>query len=208
MDLTRTQRSPGPVVEYPGPGNLREYLSLVHDKDDGLVRRLERQAVGALERHLGITLLASTWRLRLPRFPLENDDGRDADEDLGGVFGRRHAAIVLPRPPLIEVLELTYRDEAGAGATLAADAGYQLEIRDGFGELTPPINGAWPATQVGNRRAVEVTYRAGYADGEVPEELKLAVMAYVRHVYDHPVEPGLPESVRLLLQDFETGDDL
>jgi len=98
--------------------------------------------------------------------------------------------IKLPRPPLIEVVSITYIDAAGAEQALP-EAGYQITVSDVATFVQPAAGKQWPATARGNANAVTVTYRSGYvqADGEggttgaLPTAARHAALLWAAHLY-------------------------
>jgi hypothetical protein len=89
-------------------------------------------------------------------------------------LGRHAGVLLLPRPPLIEVISIVYVDEAGADQTLDPST-YQVDIPVGPlarpGRVRPVPGTAWPTTQHGRLDAVRLRYRCGYVTGGSPETM-------------------------------------
>ncbi|WP_165068281.1 phage head-tail connector protein [Paludisphaera rhizosphaerae] len=113
-------------------------------------------------------------------------------------------AIDLPRPPLVEVESITYLDGAGMEQTLEPST-YRLAT--GTPGLVLPVNSqSWPATLVGES-TVKVRYRVGFADIDIPESARLAMLMLIAQWYDRrePILTGsivadLPWAVETLLE--------
>lgn len=92
-------------------------------------------------------LLATTWRLVLDRFPA-------------------CGWIEIPKPPLIEVVSLTYLDTAGVSQTWGS-SNYVVDRPQGprcrRGRIALADGVIWPATR-SQINAITVTFRAGYVD--------------------------------------------
>lgn len=101
-------------------------------------------------------------------------------------------AIVLDRPPLLEVVSITYVDEAGDTQTLDA-AEYQVSAPQGpmagRGQVLTVSGGSWPSIDSGAMAPVTVTYRAGYEDGNspaqanVPEDITHGILLVIGELY-------------------------
>lgn len=95
------------------------------------------------------------------------------------------AAIVLPRPKLRSVEEITYIDADGQEQTL--DAGdYWVDTVAQPGRVLLAQSAAWPATQAGRPNSVRIEYVAGYATAaEVPRTTVQALCKLVTHWFTH-----------------------
>lgn len=104
-------------------------------------------------------LLVATWDLKLDFFPC-----------VSGIWGSHQAAwrdwIELPKPPLIEVVSITYVDTAGATQTWAS-SNYLVDAPQGprcaRGRVSPAYGVIWPQTRY-QLNAVTIRFRAGYVD--------------------------------------------
>lgn len=91
--------------------------------------------------------------------------------------------IRLPRPPLVAVTLVQYRDTAGVMQTLVADTDYQVDSTSEPARIKPAYGKTWPATRPGFN-AVVVEYTAGYGTAEkVPARAKDAILLYVGNRY-------------------------
>ena len=120
-----------------------------------------RETVERLTRR---ALIDQTWELTLSEFPCE---------------------IQLPRPPLIEVTDVTYMADYQVWESLDAVT-YQVTTGSNPGCVAPAVGQTWPATQAGAVEAVRIRYRAGYgvdADS-IPAALKNAVLMLVDYWFE------------------------
>lgn len=115
--------------------------------------------------------ITQTWALYLDGFP-------DASDDDG--------KILLPRPNLLSVTSIVYKDTAGASQTLSA-ALYQVDDKSEPGVVMPAPDEEWPETEDGRLNAVTVTYTAGYgaAASDVDPLAVQAIKILVGHWYEN-----------------------
>ncbi len=119
------------------------HLRLPTRDEDSLVNDLIATARQECEEYTRRQLLAATWELKLDSFPGNN------------------GAIELPRPPLVSVASITYKDTAGATQTLSA-ASYVVDNVSEPGRVSPAYGYYWPSVY-GEANAVTITYVAGHA---------------------------------------------
>jgi len=129
-------------------------------------------------------MLTARWTLKLRRFP---------------------CVIELPKPPLQEVISITYVDSAGVVQALDTDD-YVVTRPTGprprRGRITPTYGTSWPSVR-DQIDAVEVTFDAGYGDtgDSVPPLLRQAMLLDLGALYAHREElvaqPGLSALLQL-----------
>lgn len=155
------------------PVSLEEakaHLNVDFNDDDELIDIYRKAATEEAERFTGQALIDQTWDMILDAFPV--------------------GAISIPKPPLIELVGLFYRDSAGveqefAGAGYILDQGSDREKA----RLTLAYGGTWPTPQaVAN--AVRLRFRTGYVDedvspvsGAVPYAIKAAILLGIGELY-------------------------
>lgn len=166
MSLTVIEPPAEPVVSLP---ELKAYLRVDGDDEDGLITSLAEAAEGMVCSATGRTLVTTTFALTLGGFP------------------RHGGRLMLQRPPILSVESVAYRDKGGAEQQLSETAHYYLvNATDVQGEppALVPVSSHWPGTAE-RPEAVTVVYRAGYGVGaDVPHRLRLAIMALVAHWFD------------------------
>jgi len=140
-----------------------DYLKVTNGSvEDALIQSLIDSSLGMAQYHTDRTILPETWRLEVSSFP---SNGR----------------ILLPLPPLIEVVSVEYADEAGDTQTLDAA---EYNVKRVYGPkaqrsaITLLSGGVWPSTYASDD-AVQVTFRCGYVDGSVSPEV-IAVPALLQ----------------------------
>lgn len=119
---------------------LKTHCVIDHNLDDGVLTSLLDEAVEQVEADTGRTLVDTIW---------------------GGVMESFPSVIYLPRPPVVELISITYVDASGQLQTLPEHA-YQVLATAAGAEVRPAPGLRWPAVQAGNVSAVAVRYRAGY----------------------------------------------
>jgi uncharacterized phiE125 gp8 family phage protein len=153
------------------------------EEDDQYIEACIAAAVTQVENYTGLALADQTWEYFLDDFPVGTN----------GLLSNRNGAVYLPKPPLLEVLNVWYRDTSGTSTALSD---YLYEGSSGDrptpARLYTSANGYWPATD-GLTGAVRIRYRAGFADesaspfvnyaGAVPELLKQVIKLYAATFY-------------------------
>jgi uncharacterized phiE125 gp8 family phage protein len=127
-----------------------------------------------VERFTRRALVSQTWDLYLDGFPC--------------------GAIELPRPPLISVTAVTYRNTAGSWITLAP-ASYVVSAPVGptaeRGTISLAYSQTWPSTY-GEVDVVKVRFVAGYGTTavSVPDDLRDALLLILGDLYEHRTGGG------------------
>lgn len=146
-----------------------DHLRVSITDDDAYIQTLIEAATRHVEQHIEWSLIETTWRLRLDRFPC----------------GR--GPIKLPVMNAKTVTEIAYVAIDGTTATLDA-AKWKFSS-----DRTPPlirlaVNAYWPAASC-EPDAVSVTFKAGVAKTEdVPADIGQALLLLVGHWYEHREE--------------------
>lgn len=139
---------------------------------DGLIEAYLRAAIAVIEGRTGKALLQRVFRLVL-------DDWRDP------------AAQALPISPVRSVISVTLTDGAG-GATLL-DAGLYRLIADLHRPRLAPKGPLLPAVPAAGQVVLVFTAGFGPAWGDVPADLRQAVMLLAADLYERRDEMGLRE---------------
>lgn len=141
---------------------VREALQILHTEDDARLQQLIYAATAYLDGMdgvLGRALMPQTWKLIVDRFT---------------------AAIDLPLPPFRSLTSVTYNDELDVSTVLDA-AEYRVVGVNPASVYFSAVRPAVSSTFAGN---VEIVYECGYTD--LPQSLRYAIMALIRHWYDNP----------------------
>lgn len=159
--------------------DLKLYLRVAHDDEDGLIEDLVRAATRFVERETGLALVPTVFVLTLDGFPPQID---------------------LPSGPVAAISDVRYRPSVGADWAALDASAYRLELGQTPARVLPVAS--WPSV-VPHAGAVEVSFwcaSGGVATTTVPsgdnwsfggvspastvsEELILAVRQLVAHWY-------------------------
>jgi len=155
--------------ETPPAVSLDDAKAQVHadlddTSEDGLIQSYIVAATMAAEHELGRALVSQDWTLKLAAFP--------------------PGAVELARPPVQQVLSITYLDGVGDEQTL--DPGRYALCAD---PLAPVVTGSWP-----DGTGVTVTFKAGYgpAAENVPEAIRAWILLRVADLYANRESIGEP----------------
>lgn len=132
-----------------------------HESDfEDMLDLCRKAATDEAEKFTGRALIEQTWDLFLDAFP----------QDI----------IAIPKPPLIEVMGVFYRDSAGDEQELAVSA-YVVDDASEPARITLAGGSSWPVAQA-RTNAVRVRFTAGYASydsppdtNDVPPAIKAAI---------------------------------
>lgn len=137
--------------------DLKKHLRLraddtTEDADLETIIMAATQQIDGAKAWLGRALVTQTWRMILDQFPCGN--------------------IIIPLPPLQEVVSVKYIDGNGDEQTMVEDTDYEVvsDVEPAF--IKPVYGGSWPAVRTG--AAVRVEFVCGYGDDDtdVPELIK------------------------------------
>lgn len=149
------------------------------DDDDtlqGLIYATER----ACEKLAGRVFVERTLGLYLDRWPCD-------------------AEILLPYPPLQEILGFTYYTETGETLEFAPEL-YEVDTIREPGRLVLKRNSTWPADILRAVNGIFIEYVAGYGEpSDVPENFRLACKKAAQWHYQHPGADEMPRGVQDLL---------
>lgn len=163
--ITAAESRPVTVAE------AKAHLRVDFSEDDTLIDACIRAATDEAEKFTGRALMGQVFDLYLDEFPDTNE-------------------IKIPNPPLIEVIGLFYRDNAGDEAEWAA-ANYAVDSASEPARIVPAYGHSWPTPrEIVN--AVRVRFRAGFVNedvspvtGEVPYAIKAAILLIIGTLYAH-----------------------
>lgn len=128
---------------------------------DALLQIYVDAATDYAEQFLGRALIDQTWEMAIDAFPV--------------------AEIKIPKPPLIEVISVSYSDPGGLTQVVSV-SDYYVDNYSEPGWIVPQGNLTWPTT-LSAINAVRVRFRAGYLDSgsspaspNVPGEIIQAIL--------------------------------
>lgn len=156
-----------PTTEPVVYSDLFNYLKLIDDTDESLVTLLGAAGRAYVEGRTKLTLISSTYTVQFDTF--------------SDCIGLR-----LPRRPVTAVNSITYIDVNGNQQTLPTSQ-YLIDTKL-WTRIRPAAPGVcFPFTYPGQANAVTVSFTAGTSTtaAGTPEMARLAIMAWVRTMYDN-----------------------
>lgn len=123
-------------------------------------------------------------------------------------FGSASGAIELPWTPVQSVDSVEYVDLDGATQTLNSPP-LRLDTRQLYPLLMPQWGTEWPAT-IAEPESVTITATVGYADAELPGDVRAALLLIIGHLYANresvvmgTISSELPMGVSMLLDPYK-----
>lgn len=185
----------------------KDYLKIVVSDDDTLVTTLVKTATTLVEQYLNRSLITKTLRLSL-------DSIAEIDLPLKeGIYTAPYHLyydnyIELPFPPLLAVQNVKFFNDGDVESTWAVSNYYVDNVRE-MGRIVLRDGGSYP-TDLRHANGIQVNYTAGYgsATTDVPEPIRLAILQYVVHLYEHRGDSEgkqvmLPAFAKTLLQPYQ-----
>jgi uncharacterized phiE125 gp8 family phage protein len=176
----------GPAVEPVPLAEMKAYLRLDGDDEDGLVAALVSAARLQVEAATRSALIAQSWQVTLDRWPADR-------------------VVVLPLWPIIGVSEVAVADADGVLTPLDASE-YRLDRGCDPARLLVDSAAPDPAAPQGG---VSVLFTAGYgsAPETVPSALRQAIRMRVVHWFEHrgdaaPLPAAMPGEVLGLIAPY------
>lgn len=151
--------------------DMKKHLRIIHTKLDDVITDAVEDAADKLHGiggELNRSVFPVTWKRWMDAFPGNDDDGNPKP-------------ILLPFPPLIEVLSVTIEDGSSPSNNLVENTDYVVKS----GVIVPEIHPVttWPTDYTAGPRAISVTYRAGYTD--YPKKLARMVKFLAGHYFEN-----------------------
>lgn len=157
--------------------DARAHLRLVDDSEDALVESYIRAAREWVENYTGLVLVQREF--------VEHRD----------CFGR---FIELYRHPIVpDSVSISYTDTSGASQSYAEPV-YSIERRPA--RIYPALNGWWPS--LGRNGGVEITYTAGFEEGEVPQALIQAILVLIGVWFENRSMAEIPAAAHSLCDQY------
>ncbi|HYD16741.1 MAG TPA: head-tail connector protein [Candidatus Nanoarchaeia archaeon] len=164
----------------------KEHSRIDSDIEDNYIESLTTAARHAIERYIGRQLGAQTLEMALAVWP----------------ESRR---IEFPRPPLIDVLSITYTKADGAdvvwydseASPVVDPLAFTIETGAEPGALFLNSSSAWPSDALAAGFPIKIRFKAGITD--VPQDLKQALMLMAAHQYENREgAEGMPPNIAWL----------
>lgn len=150
----------------------KAHLRVVDNDDDLLIAAMTMAATVSAENWTGRAFVDQTWDLYLDEFPVGKD-----------MF------VMIPKPPLIEIVEVNYDDSEG-NIQVVDPLDYYVDNASQPGWIVPTGSITWPTPLVAIN-SVRVRFRAGYLDNSsppadaVPFDIKAGILLILGSLYEH-----------------------
>lgn len=168
--------------------DAKSYLRMSNVLEDSLIASQISSVRGLFERLTRRNLLMRQLMLTLDYIP-----GRRGDDGLGEWEGVRQGAriteggeaITLTQPPTISVDDITTFDLDNVGTTYDPSL-YFVDTTDVNqpGRICLNLGSIWPPS-LRRRNAFQVTFTAGYAEGNVPPEMVDAMRRMLAYIFNN-----------------------
>jgi len=156
-----------PTLEPLTLADAKAHLRIDSDDEDTLVAALITAARQMCEEQTWRALITQTWDLSLEAWPLLDH-------------------IAVPRPPLLTVTSITYRDDDGSTATMSA-SDYRVVTAYGPGRIVLKPGATWPSVTLDTGLPITVRYTCGFGATatSVPEPLRHGMLLVLGHLYEN-----------------------
>jgi len=160
------------------------------ERDDDLILRYIAAATQFVENFTGIALSEQIWDYYLDSFPTNNLVG-----------------IAIPRPPLLDVQQISFRDSSSGLDT--AFTGFFADLASRPGRVFVVSTGSWPVADA-SLNSVRIRFRAGYIDSlgsppsadDIPDAIKAAILMYTASLYENREAGTQGEWIKDLLRPY------
>jgi uncharacterized phiE125 gp8 family phage protein len=150
----------------------KAHLRVIDNDDDAAIAAYIEAATKATEAFLGRALIDQTWQLVLDSFPTGTN-----------------LEIKIPKPPLIEIVDIAYDDPGGAPVSIVADQYFVDNVSEPGWVVPANASLSWPAP-ISAINSVRIRFRAGYVDNNsppgaaVPGDIKSAILLTIGNFYE------------------------
>lgn len=180
-----------PTLRAVDLNSFKLHARIDFDDQDTLLDQYIDAATDYAEEYQNRCWRLSTWQATYDSFPCD------------GVF-------YLPRPPLVAVSSIAYRDTAGDSQTFSASY-YVVDATSEPGRIGLAISQVWPS--IGDMlNAVTITYTAGFSDvADIPARTRQAIRMLANHWFlnrEHVVTGTIVAEVPLAVMDLLEADRL
>jgi uncharacterized phiE125 gp8 family phage protein len=149
-----------PTTEPITLSEAKEHLRVTETDEDTLINNLIIAAREYCEEYTGRALAAQTVEAYFDYFAEK---------------------MPLPRPPLVSVTSVKYKDSAGTEVTLTANTDYLVDTDSVIGQIARPYSVNWPSFTPYPINPIKVRYQAGYTS--LPKAIHQAILMLIGHWY-------------------------
>jgi uncharacterized phiE125 gp8 family phage protein len=142
----------------------KQHLRVTGTSDDTYITTLISVAGSLCESYAGRSFTDQTREVRLDKFPCDSGE------------------IILPYGPVQTVDEFSYIDTDDDDQLLVENTHFRLDVHSDLARLKP-ING-WPGADT-VMNALIIEYTAGYVTGEIPAQIKQAMLMQIGTFFEN-----------------------
>ena len=197
-----------PADEPLGLTEVKDFLRLDDQIDDSFVRAFIIAAREFAENYTGKAFITRTVKFSIDGIS-EVDSGLWEGMKTGPYMTYYNDYIELPVAPAIAVSSIVYYDDADNQSTWPTTAYYADTVREPA-RIVLRDGQSFP-TNLRKANGMEITYTAGYGSNptDVPEAIRVAMLQYIVHMYEHRGDDEgkaveFPPLIRSLLQPYKT----
>lgn len=166
MNLHSVQLEPGEILTEPvATDEVKSFLRVDHDSEDGTIADLIVAAREAAELHHNRILTRRKFRLALNRWP------KTREIDL--------------LDPLISVEQVNYKNASGVVIVLEPNTAYIVDTWSRPGRLLLPKDASWPSEEMFPGTPISITFTAGYLPEDVPYLVKAGMRMAITSWFDN-----------------------
>lgn len=149
-------------------GEAKQHSRIDIEEDDIYIYSLVKRARMHVENMTRRALISQTWTVYHDDFVSQ---------------------MYIPRPPLISVQSVQYKDTEDSTQTVASTV-YTVDTNSTPGRVFEKTGQGWPST-LGDPQSAWINYTAGYGTSgtDVPEPIKHAMLILIEHWYDLGRQP-------------------
>jgi len=169
-----------PSVEPISTEDAKAHVRVDISDDDDLIDALIVTARRTVEAWRNEARGTQTWNLILDGFP-EGD------------------TLKMPLPPLQSITHIKYTDADGDESTFSSDS-YLVDSDSEPGRVVLKSGQSWPGDTLQAANGVEVQFVAGYGDaaGDVPREVRQAMLLMIGHWYENREEVVIGQAAKAI----------
>jgi hypothetical protein len=191
-----------PTSEPVTLAEVKLWMRIDTNDEDALILNLLKAARESAEKYLRRALITQTWNLSIDvpssSLDLNLPDGV-YDLPITALMGVLPSSVELPYAPLQSITSVVTYDTSNASTTYSS-ANYFADTANS--RLALNNTASWPSN-LRQSAAVVITYVCGYGTAaQVPQAIKMAIMAHAQKMYDERTLCDLPADAVSSLRQF------